>query len=503
MLLRSGIVISFFTFLCRIFGLIREFFVAAAFGTSVVADCVNVAFKIPNLFRRIFGEGALASVFIPIFTDKLLNDSKQEAEIFSHKILTLLILILGLIIFILEIYMPYFMAIIAPGFYQDQEKFDLAVALVRITTPYLLLISVAALIGGILNSVKKFAAFAFMPIFMSLCVVFGIYVSSNENVAYYACYALVFSGVLQCLFMIFCAYRAGFGIKLNTKIFDASVIKLIHKMGPATLAAGAQQLNLFISQSIASFLPGAVSILSYADRLYQFPLAIIGVSFSTVLLPELSALKNAANKEKVNEIYNKAMQLAMLISLPAAVGLGLLSKPIIHLLYERGAFTYEDSILTSYVLSAFSLGLPAFVLAKVFTPIYYANLDTVTPFRISLCSFAINTVLNIIFIWLLGHVGIALATSFAAWINIYMLWLGVRKNFALYLGWQTIMAIAKIMLASVIMGFIVYAMNEYYQNMIYSGNVFWKMMIIAYVILVGIMAFIISALGLKLHKMLK
>jgi len=503
MLLRSGVIVSFFTLLCRIFGLIREFAVAAVFGTSGIADCVNVAFKIPNLFRRIFGEGALASVFIPIFTDHLLHKSKQEAEIFSSKVMSLLIGVLLVIIVIMELLMPYFMAIIAPGFYQDPEKFNLAIVLVRITTPYLLFISVAALMGSILNSLKRFAAFAFAPILMSVCVILSLYYSSENMAPYAVSYALLVSGILQVIFMYICTYRAGIIIKFNMQIFDSSVVQLIRKMGPATLTAGAQQLNLFISQSIASFVPGALSILSYADRLYQFPLALIGISFATILLPELSSLYKAKNHEKANAVQNKSIELAALISVPAAVGLTVLATPIINLLYERGAFTRDDTILTANVLAAFAFGLPAFIAAKVITPIYYANSDAHTPFRISLHSFVANSVLNVVLVLVMRHVGIAIASSLAAWLNVYWLWRSARKNFDLQLGERTLSVIARIILAGGIMGVGVYLVYNSYHDMFFSSDLLGKILLLTGFIGAGVAIFSLVALVLGIHRLLK
>ena len=378
MLFKSGLIVAFFTLLSRFFGLARELFIAATFGTTSIADCVNVAFKFPNLFRRIFGEGALSAVFIPMYSEKLVS-SKEDAKKFSGEIFTLLLLTLTCLTIILQIFMPFLMVVIAPGFIYSGEKYDLAITLCRLTIPYVIFVSIAALFGGMLNSVRKFAAFAFVPILMNIGIIVIPYWSKDFIAPHYGiAYALLIAGAVQVLFMYFCLKRAGLGFPILFKPKDPEVKKLLKKMGPATMSSGAQQLNLFISQSIASFLPGAVSILSYADRLYQLPLSLIGVTFGTILLPELSKIYKKQDYTKANLLQNKAIKIAFAISIPAMFGLLTLSQPIIHLIYERGEFTSGDTILTSNALAAFAFGLPAFVLAKILTPIFYANLDTKT-----------------------------------------------------------------------------------------------------------------------------
>jgi len=317
---KSGIIVAFFTLLSRFFGLARELFIANTFGTTIFADCVNVAFKFPNLFRRIFGEGALSSVFIPIFSKKLI-ESEDGARQFAGNIFFLLILVLMAITVILEITMPYLMLLIAPGFYAKPEKFELAVALCRITTPYLIFLSVIAILGGMLNSVRKFWALAFVPILMSSIVVLYTYYFQGRYTAHYSiAYSLIVAGIVQVTFMLFCVYRAKLLFSITYNRHDPSVMELLCKMGPAAVSSGAQQLNLFISNSISSFLPGAVSVLSYADRLYQLPLALIGITFGTILLPELSKLYSTQEYDRINILQNKVVRVALFISIPAMIG---------------------------------------------------------------------------------------------------------------------------------------------------------------------------------------
>lgn len=498
---RSGIIVTFFTLLSRIFGLIREFFIAALFGTSQIADCVNIAFKFPNLFRRIFGEGALSVVFIPMYTQKF-NNSENEAHIFSGKVLSLLLLVLVLLTIILEILMPYLMLIIAPGFFYDDAKFNLAIILCRITTPYLIFVSIVALFGGMLNSVRKFAAFAFSPIILSICVILFTNFTKDIFTAHYSIsYSLILAGILQILFMIFCLAKANIMFKLSFDYKDKEVRKLVTNMGPAALSSSAQQLNLFISHSIASFLPGAISILSYADRLYQLPLALIGIAFATVLLPELSNLYKDKNYVKANELQNKAIKMGMSLAIPATIGLFLLAYPIIHVIFERGEFTNQDSLMTAKALAVFSLGLPAFIISKIITPIFYANGDTKTPLRITIYSIVINSFLNILLMLTMGYLGIALGSAISGWINSALLvnYSRIYGNFKI--THNTKLFVSKIVLSSIIMGIFILSSKNYFTSvLINTDNVIIKCLTLTIIIVMSIVIFMTGTYFFKLHK---
>lgn len=500
MLLRSGLIVALLTLLSRFFGLARELFVAATFGSSSVADCVNVAFKFPNLFRRIFGEGALSAVFVPIFNDKLL-ESRASAQKFSGEIFTLLLIFLVILSTLMQILMPYLMLGIAPGFYNDPEKFDLAVLLCRITTPYLIFISITAIFGGMTNSIKKFAAFAFTPIIMNIIVIiFTVLLQSKYTAAISIAISLIIAGVLQVLFMYICLVRADLSFPLVFKPKDKDVQKLLKNMGPATMSSGAQQLNLFISGSIASFLPGAVSVLSYADRLYQLPLAIIGVTFGTILLPTLSQIYKLKNFEEANFLQNQAIKIAMFISVPAMFGLLTLAWPIIHLIYERGAFSASDTSKTAEALAAFSLGLPAFVLAKILTPIFYANLDTKTPFRITLYSIIVNIALNIALMIPFEHVGIAMGSSIAAWYNTWLLSRKAKMYGDFKVTKETKLFTGKVFISCSFMLIFILLVNHYYGHLFYSDYSTTKILALLGTISLAIAIFLILSFLQKLHK---
>ncbi|BDU60819.1 putative lipid II flippase MurJ [Candidatus Rickettsia kotlanii] len=496
-LFRSGVVVAFFTLISRIFGLVREQFIASLFGSTPMGDSINVAFKLPNLFRRIFAEGALSSVFIPIYNEKMLI-SKKAANNFSGEVFTLLLLTLIVIIALMQIFMPQLMLFIAPGFHGKKEKFELTVFLCRITIPYLIFVSLTALLGGILNSVKKFAAFAFSPVILSICVIiftltFDHYIESTISISL----SLIMAGILQVSFMFVCVKRADLNFPIIFNPSDPDVKKLLINMGPATISSGIQQLNLFISQSIASFIEGAISILAYADRIYQFPLSIIGTSFSTILLPELSKIYKSNDIVAAKKIQNNAIRIGLLLSLPATFGIIILSHPIINIIYERGVFTSQDTINTAETISAFALGLPAFILAKILTPIFYANGDTKTPLKITLFSIIINTGMNLLLMDCLKHIGIAVGTSIAAWYNLGLLYSYTTKQNKLHIEAGIKLFCGKILLCCTLMSIIIALIKHYYLEYFYSEYLLIKVCMLGSTIAVGMGAFFGMAYLLK------
>nr|WP_016830854.1 murein biosynthesis integral membrane protein MurJ [Rickettsia conorii] len=496
-LFRSGVVVAFFTLISRIFGLVREQFIASLFGSTPMGDSINVAFKLPNLFRRIFAEGALSSVFIPIYNEKMLI-SKKAANNFSGEIFTLLLLTLIVIIALMQIFMPQLMLFIVPGFHGKKEKFELTVFLCRITIPYLIFVSLTALLGGILNSIKKFAAFAFSPVILSICVIiftltFDHYIESTISISL----SLIIAGILQVSFMFVCVKRADLNFPIIFNPSDPDVKKLLINMGPATISSGIQQLNLFISQSIASFIEGAISILSYADRIYQFPLSIIGTSFSTILLPELSKIYKSNDIVAAKKIQNNAIRMGLLLSLPATFGIIILSHPIINIIYERGVFTSQDTTNTAEAISAFALGLPAFILAKILTPIFYANGDTKTPLKITLFSIIINTGMNLLLMDSLKHIGIAVGTSIAAWYNLGLLYSYTTKQNKLHIEAGIKLFCGKILLCCILMSIIIALIKHYYLEYFYSEYLLIKVCMLGSTIAVGMGAFFGTAYLLK------
>lgn len=505
-LFNSGLIVAFYTLLSRILGLFRELFIASMFGSSSMADAVNVAFKLPNLFRRIFAEGALSSVFVPIFNHRIV-ESHELAQKFASKVFYGLLCVLIILVLIMQLFMPYFMIIIAPGFNIDSEKFNITVFLCRITMPYIIFISLSALLGSMLNSVGKFVAFSFAPVILNLAVIFGglglsKFIPSWDAVSY----SVIIAGILQLLFMWVIAKRNTINITfpnitngLNSSD-NKDIRTLLLRMVPATISSGAAQLNLFISQSIASFIEGAVSILSYAERIYQFPLSIIGIAFGTVLLPTLSKLYKLGDKEQIAVMQNNAIKFALFLSVPCSAGIIVLSHQITYIIYQHGAFNSLDTTKTAEAMAYFALGLPAFILAKIFMPIFYANHDTKTPMKITIYALTLNTLLNIVLMIPFGQNGIALGSSIAAWYN---LWLLIRyaNNHGYLTDNHNIFGYSiKVFLCSIIMMTIIFICNQSLQHYHYSHSLLVRIFSITCTILLGITTYAFTAFLCKVYN---
>ncbi len=416
--------VSFWTFLSRILGLIRDMLLARYLGAGGNSDAFFIALKIPNLFRRFFAEGSMQSAFIPIFS-KLLAKNEQEAKEFSAQVFTLFFLMLGVVIILFEIYAKEVVMIISPGFKDKGDVlFNLTVDLLRITLPYLFFISLSAFYSSILNALGKFALVAFLPAFLNICIIFCLYQQGFFNSsAHSASWGVLLGGLFQLLLV-------GYGCYKNNWLiigFRSSKIKqdtweFFKRLGPVIIGAGVYQINIVIDILVASFLPlGTISYLFYADRLYQLPLAIIGIAIATVILPAVSKIKALDFAEK-NLTKEKGLLLALLFALPSSLGLIIFSKEIITTIFYIGEFSYESVIATSIVLLIYSISLTFNVIIKVMLPFFYAEGDTKTP----LYSTMVCLALNIVFVFLLAHyfsyVGIAIATSIASIVNFLILW---------------------------------------------------------------------------------
>ena len=485
----SGLVVASFTFLSRIFGLIRELFIAATFGTGFVADSVNVAFKLPNFFRRIFAEGGLALVFVPIFNQKL-SESNDSAKKFAGEVFSILVISLFLLIILMEIFMPQVIFVIAPGFHHDPQKYELTILLARITMPYLFFISLVSLYGGILNSVGRFFAFAASPVVMNIIIVLFTYIFQLHTLSQFAIsYSLINAGIFQLLLMMISVYRAKMFCMPQKPNFSPDIKMLFLGLGPAILTSGVIQINLLTSQAIASFIPGGISILSYAERMYQFPLSIIGVAFGTILLPKLSRLYKMDERKEANKTLNDAVRFSMFLSIPCCVGIFALSFEIIHIIYQRGAFTEIDSIKTAHALSAFTIGLPAFILSKVLMPAFYAKNDTKTPLKLTIYSLSLNILLNIILMFPLKHVGIALGSSIAAWFNIYLLIRYATAQELIKSDVDISKFLIKTILVSIAMGIIVFYLKHLVYDHLVTGFILLKVIYLLAIIGIGVVIY--------------
>ncbi len=435
-LLKAIATIGGYTMISRVLGFVRDVLLAAILGAGAAADAFVVAFKLPNLFRRLFAEGAFNAAFVPLFARRLAGEGRDAARFFAEQAQAALLFALLVFTLIAEAAMPWFIGIIAPGFATDPAKFQLAVELTRITFPYLLFVSLVSLIGGVLNSLERFAATSATPIFLNLVMIAGLVLWQwyAPSAAHGAAWGVVVAGFAQLVWLALVLKSAGMGLRLRLPRLTPDVKRLLVLMLPVALGAGVYQINVVIDVVIASFLPtGSVSFLYYADRLNQLPLGVVGIAIGTALLPILARQIRTGEEAEALANQNRALEVALVLTLPAAAALAVLAHPIIAVLFERGAFGPAEVTATAFTLAAYAVGLPAHVMVKVFTPGYFAREDTATPVKIAVFAMFSNAALAVGLMLALrpydvGHVGIALATSITGWLNAALLWRGLVRR---------------------------------------------------------------------------
>ena len=435
-LMRAITTVGGYTLISRVLGFVRDVLLAAFLGAGAAADAFVVAFKLPNLFRRLFAEGAFSAAFVPLFARRLAGEGRDAARLFAEQAQAVLLFALVVFVMIAEATMPWALSVVAPGFLDDPEKFRLAVELTRITFPYLLFVSLVSLIGGVLNALERFAATSATPIFLNLVMIGGLVLWQwyAPSAAHGAAWGVVVAGFTQLVWLALVLRSAGLGLRLRWPKLTPEVKRLLVLMLPVALGAGVYQINVVIDVVIASFLPsGAVSYLYYADRLNQLPLGVVGIAIGTALLPILARQIRAGEDTAALANQNRALEVALALTLPAAAALIVIAQPIIAVLFERGAFGSDAVTATAWTLAAYAVGLPAHVLAKVFTPGYFAREDTATPVKFAVVVMVVNAALAIALMLALqpfgiGHVGIALATALTGWLNAALLWRGLTKR---------------------------------------------------------------------------
>ena len=434
-LVKSTATIGFYTLLSRVLGFARDVTIAASLGAGIYSDAFFVAFRIPNYLRRLFAEGAFNSAFVPQFTRMLAGEGKEKANAFAGEAMSFLVLVLLIVTGVFMAAMPWLMLALAPGFESIPEKFELTVTLTRITMPYIIFISLVSLLGGILNSGNKFAAVAATPVIMNLClIVIPFFIKGmTPSYAHALAIAVMASGVMQWLWLVWFCRKEGMLPTFKRPRLTPEVKKLLALIAPAALGAGVAQINLFIDTIIGTFFGGGVSYLYYADRISELPLAVIGIAVGTALLPLLSRQIREGKQDEAHKSQMRAIELALFFAVPAALALLTIAEPIIIVMYQRGEFTPQDTLATYRTLMAFAAGLPAFVLVKILSPIFYAHQDTKTPFKIATLCIFVNLIFNLLLMMPLQQVGMALATSIASWVNIALMVRTLRKR-----GWLVI-----------------------------------------------------------------
>jgi putative peptidoglycan lipid II flippase len=452
------------TILSRVLGFARDVLIAAVLGTSYVADAFFVAFRIPNMFRRLFAEGAFDSAFIPLFAKRLHADGPDAARTFAGQALSGLVVLHVAVTVLAEIAMPWLMVLLAPGFSRDPDKFALAVLLARIALPYLAFMSVVALYTGVLNAFGRFAVAAFAPTLLNvvlIAVLLGFVVtgSADQSAAGVAlAWGIAASGLVQVIVVVYAAAKIGMRVSWQRPQLTPDMRRLVTLALPGVVAGGMAQITVVISTVIATLQDRVVSWLYYADRLFQLPLGVIGVAIGVVLLPTLSHKLRSGDHDAVLASENRALEFALLLTLPSAVALFLAAEPIMRVLFERGAFTAVDTRATASMLAALALGLPAYVMIKVLHPSYFAREDTKTPMIYAGISMAANVVLSLTLFLLIGATGIAVATTLSGWLNVALLIGKLRERDGLVLDRIFQRRFAGILAASAAMGVVVFAL---------------------------------------------
>ncbi len=417
-LIRSVATVGSYTLVSRVFGFVRDILTAAILGAGPVADAFFVAQRLPNMFRSLFAEGAFSAAFVPLVSSALATGGREEARRFAEEAYAVLFALLFVFVVLGEVFMPVVMHVIAPGFTAEPGKFQLVIALTRITFPYLLFISLVALQGGLLNALDRFAAAAATPILLNLFLIAALLAMAHfdRKNGHVLAAALTAAGIAQFLWLTVSCARAGVLLRPRLPRLTAGVRRTLAIMAPGVVGAGMTQINLLISTVLASLLPGgSVSYLYYADRLNQLPLGVVGIAIGTAILPPLSRQVHTGDLAGAMATQNRGVELSVLLTLPAAVGLAVLAYPILAVLFERGAFGPTETAETAAALAAYAAGLPAFVLVKVLAPAFFARQDTKTPVKIAIGALTVNLVLTVTLMQFLLHVGIAIALSVAGW----------------------------------------------------------------------------------------
>ena len=434
-LARNTFVQSSLTLGSRILGFLRDVVIAAKVGAGPINDAFVTALMFPNLFRRIFAEGAFAQAFIPIYARTLEADGEEAARKVAQETMRGLFAVTAALVIAAQIGMPWIMKVIHGGYAEESESFQLAIFLTQLTMPYLACMSIAALLSGVLNSAGRFVLSAGAPMILNICLIgAALYGDGIRETATFASAAVTVAGVLQALVLYWGVRRQKIRLSLGIPTLSPSVKKVVALAIPGVIAASGVQINILVSQALASFEEGAKSWLFYADRLYQLPLGLVGVAVGVAILPRLARSARQADEVTSSALMDNGIGLAMALTLPAAAALMIAPAYLVEGLYTRGAFLTSDAQQAGLALIHYGWGVPAFVLIKVLAPAYFAREDTKTPMRFALISVAVNTALGAgLFFWLksqgmFGFPGLAIATSAAAWGNVVMLYLGLRSR---------------------------------------------------------------------------
>lgn len=481
----------------RILGFVRDVMTAIILGAGPIADAFIIALKLPNLFRRVTAEGAFSVSFVPMYSAKMQKEGQASADAFASNTFAVMCTILTPFTILAIVGMPWIIQLLAPGFEVGSERYALSVEMTRVTFPYLLLISLSALMGGVLNAHDKFAPFAAAPIVFNLALIAALYFLEPmmKTGGHALSWGLFGAGVLQFVGLIACVKMYRIGLTFRMPTFDADIKKLFKLMGPGVLGAGVVHINLFVDIIIASTLAtGSISYLYYADRLNQLPLGMVGIAVGTALLPMLSRAMAGDRQAEAMHLFNRALEVCLLLALPAGVAMLIAAEPLIQTLFQYGNFDAEDAHVTAFVLMGYALGVPAYVSSKVFSTTYYAQHDTVTPVRVAVICALTNIGLALILIRFMGVGGIAFSTGLCGWMQFAMLLHGLEKNKKVTFDERFRRCIPRIFFASCLMA-LVLAIVAYFSKDYYVGTKIEKIGSLTVLVASGLATYALAVLA--------
>ena len=500
-LIKSTGTFSFYTILSRILGYLRDFLIALNLGSGPITDAFFVAFRIPNTFRRLFSEGTFNAAFVPSYSSELVR-SKRKAEEFVNIVFNFLAFGLLAITLIIELLMPFFIYLIAPGFSEDGDKLSLTIYLTRVTFPFLVFISLASFFSAILNSHNKFGLPAAAPIILNVILILILYFLKYENdqLVTYLAYGVSIAGLIQ-LIILFLSAKKFFSLKIKINFKINKNIKLFFKkLLPSIFSSGVTQINILVGTIIASFQANAVSYLYYADRIYQINLAIAGIAIGTILLPSLSKYVRSNNKNKIEFIQNKSIELSLFLSLPAMFALKIASKEITSSLFGYGSFDDLSINNTARALYYFAYGLPAFALIKIFSSFLFARQNTKIPFYFSLISVLVNIIISITFFNNIGFIIIPISTTISSWINAILLYRFLKnKNYYIF-NIELLFSVLKIICSVFISSYLFYFLINRFSEVLLN-NSDYKLLTMIILVIITLFTYILISILTKAFKL--
>jgi len=499
-LIKSTTTFSFYTLISRILGYLRDLLIAIYLGSGPLADAFFVAFRIPNTFRRLFSEGTFNAAFVPSYSSELAIN-KKKSQLFANTIFNLLLISLLILVLVIEVLMPGFIFILAPGFSENNDKYELTIFLTRITFPFLLFVSLSSFFSAILNSHNKFGAAAAAPIILNILLItvllYGNYL--NDEIVIYLSYAVTFAGIIQLIFLFFFVKKYYYPKLLLSFKINNKVKIFFKKLLPSIFSSGVTQINILVGTIIASFQASAVSYLYYADRIYQINLAIAGIAIGTVILPNLSKYIQSKKKNEIDFIQNKALELSLFLSLPASVSLLIGSEEITSSLFGYGSFDEVSVKNSSLALFYFALGLPAFSLIKVFSTFLFARHNTKVPFYFSLISVILNILISIYFFNKVGFIIIPIATSISSWFNAFLLFIYLLNNKYYFFNSLFLGRLPRIILSTFLMGYVFnYLIILFNEKVEYLSE--YKLVYLCFIVLITFIIYVVISILTKAFK---